>query len=51
MLQLEPNETHEAKLNANYIRILRTDLNKFWKQHSTTQQLYDHFPPILQTIQ
>ena len=30
---------------------LRTVLNKSWKQNSTKQQLYDHLPPILYTIQ
>ena len=26
-------------------------LNKSWRQHPTKQQLYDHLPPIMKTIQ
>ena len=35
----------------NYKRMLHAILNKSWKQHPTKQQLYDHLPLILQTIQ
>ena len=38
-------------LHRNYTRILRAVFNKFWKQHSTKQQLYSHLPPISPTIQ
>ena len=41
----------EKKLDGNYTRILRTVLNKSWKQHHKKQQLYGHLPLILKTIQ
>ena len=41
----------EKKLDGNYPRILRAILNKFWRQHPIKQQLYDHLPPIMKTIQ
>ena len=41
----------EKKLDSNYTRMLRAILNKSWKQHPTNQQLYDHLPPIMKTIQ
>ena len=41
----------EKRLSGNYSRMLHAVLNKFWKQHSTKQQLYSHSPLILQTIQ
>ena len=41
----------EKKLDSNYTRMLRTILIKFWRQHSTMQQLYGHLPPITKTIQ
>ena len=31
--------------------MLRTILNRSWRQHSTKQQLYGHLPPITKTIQ
>ena len=31
--------------------MLRTILNKSWRQHPTKQQLYGHRPPITKTIQ
>ena len=40
----------EKKLDFNYTRMLRPILNKFWRQHPTRQQLYDHIPPITKTI-
>ena len=40
----------EKKLDGNYTRMLRTILNKSWKQHPTKQQLYGHLPPITKTI-
>ena len=40
----------EKKLDGNCTRMLRTVLNKSWKQHSTQQHLYDHSLPISQTI-
>ena len=39
------------KLDADYTRMLRAILNKFWRQHTTKQQLYGHLPPITKTIQ
>ena len=41
----------EKKLDGNYIRMLRAILNKSWRQHPTTRQLYGHLPPITTTIQ
>ena len=41
----------EKKLDGNYTRMLRAILNKFWRQHPTKKQLYDHLPPITKTIQ
>ena len=41
----------EKKLNGNYTRMLRTILNKSWRQHPTRHQLYGHLPPITKTIQ
>ena len=41
----------EKKLDGNYTRMLRTILNKSWRQHPRKQQLYSHLPPITKTIQ
>ena len=41
----------EKKLDGNYARMLRTILNKSWRQHPTKHQLYGHLPPITKTIQ
>ena len=41
----------EKKLDGNYTRMLRTILNKSWRQHSTRHQLYGNLPPITKTIQ
>ena len=41
----------EKKLDSNYTRMLRAILNKSWWQLPTTNQLYDHLPPITKTIQ
>ena len=41
----------ENKLDGNYTRMLRAILNKSWRQHSTSHQLYGHLPPITKTIQ
>ena len=35
----------------NYTRMLRTVLNKSWRQHPTRHQLYGHLPSITKTIQ
>ena len=40
----------KKKLDGNYTRILRSTLNKSWRQHHTKQQLYGHLPPIMKTI-
>ena len=41
----------EKKLDGNYTRMLRAILNKSWRQHPTSHQLYGHQPPITKTIQ
>ena len=41
----------EKKLDGNYTRMLRSVLNKSWRQHPTRHQLYGHLPPITKTIQ
>ena len=41
----------EKKLDGNYTRMLRAELNKSWRQHPTRHQLYGHLPPITKTIQ
>ena len=41
----------EKKLDGNYTRMLRTILNKSWRQHPTKHQLYGHLPPITKTMQ
>ena len=40
----------EKKLDSNYTRMLRTILNKSWRQHPTKHQLYGHLPPIMKII-
>ena len=39
------------KVDGNYTRMLRTIMNKSWRQHLTRHQLYGHMPPITKTIQ
>ena len=41
----------KKKLDSNYTRMLRTILNKSWRQHPTRHLLYSHLPPIMKTIQ
>ena len=41
----------EKKLDGNCARMLRAILNKSWRQHPTSHQLYGHLPPITKTIQ
>ena len=41
----------EKKVDGNYTRMLRAILNKSWRQHPTSHQLYGHHPPITKTIQ
>ena len=41
----------ERKFDGNCTRMLQAVLKKSWKQHPTKQQLYEHLPPILKTIQ
>ena len=41
----------EKKLDGNYTRMLRSILNKSWRQHPSRHQLYGHLPPITKTIQ
>ena len=38
------------RADGNYTKMLRTILNKSWRQHLTKQQLYGHLPPITKTI-
>ena len=40
----------EKKLDGNYTRMLRANLNKSWRQHPTRHQLYGHLLPITKTI-
>ena len=40
----------EKKIDESYSRMLRTILNKSWRQHPTKQQLYGHIPRITKTI-
>ena len=40
----------EKKLDGNYTRMLRANLNKSWRQHPTRHQLFGHLPPITKTI-
>ena len=40
-----PTKRLEKKLDGNYTRMLRTVLNKSWRQHPTRHQLYGHLPP------
>ena len=40
----------EKKLDGNYTRMLRTILNKSWRQHPTKHQLYGHLPSFTKTI-
>ena len=41
----------EKKLDGNYTRMLRSILNRSWRQHPTRHQLYGHLLPITKTIQ
>ena len=41
----------DKKLHGNYTRMLRAILNKSWRQHSTKQDPYGHWPPITKAIQ
>ena len=41
----------EKKLDGNYTRMVRSILNKSWRQHPTKHQLYGHLPPITKTLQ
>ena len=41
----------EKKLDGNYTRMLRSILNKSWRQQPTRHQLYGHLPPITKNIQ
>ena len=49
--KLDLKKTPEKKPDRNDIRMLRAILKKSWKQNFTKQHLYDHLPPISQTIQ
>ena len=41
----------DKKLAGNYTRMLRTILNKSWRQHPARHQLYGHLPPTRKTIE
>ena len=41
----------EKKVDGNYTRMLRAILNKSWRQHPTSHQLYGNLPLITKTIQ
>ena len=41
----------KKKLDRNKTRMLRTILNKSWKQQPTKEQLYCHLPPMSKRIQ
>ena len=41
----------QKKLDGNYTRMLRAILNKSWRQHPKTHQLYSHLPFISKTLQ
>ena len=41
----------KTKIDGNYTRMLRTILNKSWRQHPTRHQLCGHLPPITKIIQ
>ena len=41
----------EKKVVGNYTDVLCAASNKYWNQSPKKQQLYDHLPPISQTIQ
>ena len=41
----------KKKLDGNYTKMPLAILNKSWKQHPTKQHLYNHLPPVSQTIQ
>ena len=41
---------YEGRKDENYTRMLHVVFNNYWTQHPTKQQLYNHLPPISQTI-
>nr|XP_058968139.1 uncharacterized protein LOC131794630 [Pocillopora verrucosa] len=44
--------THlEKKIDGAYTRMLRTALNRSWKDHPTNVELYGHIPPISKSLQ
>ena len=44
--------THlEKKIDGAYTRMLRTALNRSWKDHPTNVELYGHIPPISESLQ
>ena len=40
----------EKKLDVSYLMMIRSLLNKSWRQRPTKQQLHSHLPPITKTI-
>ena len=44
--------THlEKKIDGAYARMLRTALNRSWKDHTTNVELYGHIQPISKSLQ
>ena len=44
--------THlEKKIDGGYTRMLRTALNRSWKDHPTNEELYGHIPAISKSLQ
>ena len=44
--------THlEKKIDGAYTGMLRTALNRSWKDHPTNEELYGHIPPISKSLQ
>ncbi|CAM1311015.1 Uncharacterised protein r2_g2141 [Pycnogonum litorale] len=41
----------EKKINGAYTRMLRSALNRSWKDHPTNKELYSNIPPISKSIQ
>ena len=41
----------KKKIDGSYSRMLRTILNKYWRQHPTRHRQYGHLPPFTKTTQ
>ena len=49
-LGLMKRSKKKKKIYRNYPRILRINFNRSWTQYTAKEKLYDHLPPISQTI-